>query len=280
MSVRATFRRSAREWLIALASFALLVAPFGCEFQSQLLEDLLAGAGGSNLTTESAGLFINPDTTDPLMIAGRNAGGDAFFVYGSRKASGEVEEIESILVVTADGQQSFITFELGRPVYLEGPDGSNIRIRYDEVSSTRLAATIEVTDPAGTSDTVTAEIDLQKTAAQVAETVQQLTGRTLEVTAVPDVGTTKWQQRAVSTWLIVAAVVPLVLLNHLMIVILGQITRPIIEAINASLQAAAFVALLPLFAFTGLLGDVIVRIQSVPLLRIFVHLPNPPGGGR
>jgi hypothetical protein len=278
--MRQTFRQVAREWLVACTAYALLVAPFGCQFQLDLLGDQLGNSdngGGDDLTTHSAGLFLNQDTTDPLIVAGRNDAGDAFFVYGIRRSNGAVGEVDSILLKTAAGERSLIAFELGRPVYLEGPDGSYVKISYPEVSVERLTATAEVFDAQNdTTQTANVDVDLQKTAQEVAQTVEQLTGRTLAVPLVPPLGTAKWQQRTLGPVLMALAVIPMVLLAEAMTVIVGQIMAELITTVTAAVQAAVIVACSPLFLFASLMSEVTVRVESVPLLDIFIELPPPP----
>jgi len=280
--MRHPLRQLAREWLVALSSYAILVAPFGCQLQADLAGDPTGNSGGnsgggSSLNTKSAGLFLNEDTSDPLIVAGRNAAGDAFFVYGTRQDDGAVGEVTSILLKTVAGEESLIAFVLGRPVLLKGPDGSYLKITYDEVSPDRLAATAEIYDASnGTTETTSAEVDLHKTAEQVAQVVEQLTGQTLAVPTVPPAGTAKWQARALGPLLSALVVIPMVLLTNLMIVIVGQMMAEIMDAMAEAVQAAVIVACSPLFLFAGLLGEVTVEVDSVPLVDIFIDLPPPP----
>ena len=98
MSIRSSWRTIGREWFCALTCYSLLIAPFGCELLGGGLDGGLPDGSSGAL---NAGLFINEDTEDPLLIAGQNANGDAFFVFGTRDENGGLEEIESILVRTA-----------------------------------------------------------------------------------------------------------------------------------------------------------------------------------
>ena len=172
MSTRSSWRAIAREWFWALTCYSLLIAPFGCELRTG--GSLQDGIGAAL----DYGLFINEDTDDPLLIAARNSNGDAFFVFGTRDANGNLEEIESISVLTAEGEESFITFELGRPVHIQGPDGSYAHITYTEVSAERLTAGVELYNAATTEkETFQIDIDLEQTAAQIAELVRAATGQ-------------------------------------------------------------------------------------------------------
>ena len=272
MSLRHTLRQVGREWLVALAAYALLVAPFGCQFQAALLGDNTDG-----LNTQSAGLFLNTDTSDPLIVAGRNVAGDAFFVYGTRQSNGAVGDVDSILLEMATGEHALIAFELGRPVYLQGPDGSFVRITYEEVSAERLAATAEVYDAqSGTTQTVSADVDLQETAQQVAMAVRQITGQSLQVPTVSLVETAKSQNRALNPLLQILVVLPMVLLTQALIVSMGQVMNVVFQAVTVAFQVAVVAAFWPLFTFAALLGEVSVRVETVPLLDIFIELPAPP----
>jgi len=275
MSDRRLVRQLAREWLVTLLALALVIAPFGCQIQS-IIDGGSDNTDGDSLDTHTAGMFLNEDTSDPLMVAGRNAAGDAFYVYGTRAAGGAVGEVESILIRTAAGQQALMVFELGRPVYLEGPDGSYARITYNEVSLQRLQATVVVYDAVTqTTETAEAEVDLQKTATEVAALVESVTGRTLELPTAP-ADTAKLSQRALGPLLQVLLVVPMLALSHLMIVIMGQLMTAVFAAVTVAFQAAVVAAFWPLFMFAALLGEVTIRVESVPLLDIFIELPPPP----
>jgi hypothetical protein len=275
MSDRRLVRQLAREWLVTLLALALVIAPFGCQIQS-IIDGGSDNTDGDSLDTHTAGMFLNEDTSDPLMVAGRNAAGDAFYVYGTRAVGGAVGEVESILIRTAAGQQALMVFELGRPVYLEGPDGSYARITYNEVSLERLQATVVVYDAVTqTIETAEAEVDLQKTATEVAALVESVTGRTLELPTAP-ADTAKLSQRALGPLLQVLLVVPMLALSQLMIVIMGQMMTAVFAAVTVAFQAAVVAAFWPLFMFAALLGEVTVRVESVPLLDIFIELPPPP----
>jgi hypothetical protein len=269
-------RQLRREWLVALASYALVVAPFGCQFQA----DLLSSTGTSTTTpldTASAGLFLNQDTTSPLIVAGRNTPGDAFFVYGTHNAGGGVGEITSILIKTTSGQQSYILFESGRPTHLQAVDGSYVHVTYDGISTSRLAVTAKVHDATtGATETHSVDVNLQATAAQVAQTIQDLTGQPLAVPIAPAVDSGKLQHRSLGPLLSALVMIPMLLVTELMIVIMGQVMVAVFAAVTAVMQVAVMAAFAPLFLFAGLMNDVTVRIDMVPLANIFIDLPAPP----
>lgn len=278
MRLRRWNNTPAGEWLVALCCYALLVAPFGCEFQSSLLDDGSDDLDG--LTTSSPGLFIGDDD-GPLLMAGRGDSGDAFFVFGTRDALGNPQEIESILIEQTDGGRSFITFESGRPVHAEGPDGSFVNIVYTEIGQTRLSATVEVYD-AGSDSTEQHDItiDLEQTAAQISALIAQTTGRDLEVVELPEDDAAKSVQRSarirIFSPLFVAFVVPLWALVTVTTVIIGQVVVAIFELVAVAVQTALLIILSPLILISELLNDVVIRVHFVGFGRVFDRLPHAP----
>lgn len=284
MQTPLTARRIAREWLIALTSYALLVAPFGCQFQ-----DILDGSTDGDLTTSSTGLFLSNDTSKPLLVAGRAETGDAIFVFGKWATNGGIERVESVLVEAANGQRSFIVFdEEGRPTYLEGPDGSYVHITYTETTEDMFDATVRVHD--ATSDhteTVDVQIDLQElrddllaAAEQGAAIIQQYLDETLVVPDATSIGTAKAQQRALSTLLVAVVAIPLTIVVQFAIIVMGEIMRGVFEAVAetvaASVEAAMAAALTPLYAFSSVLSSTMYEVRITPLLDVFVDIPAPP----
>jgi hypothetical protein len=262
-----------REWLVVACAYALVVAPFGCQFQLQ-------NPGGSTddttPTTTTAGTFVNSNLAEDVLVAGRNATGDAYFVYGQRDALGK-PDVSAIVVQPKTGIESFILFKQGRPVYAQGPDGSYLHIRYTEVTATRLSATVTVHDANTGQETAgTATIDLEAAAKQIAEQVKSVTGRTLTVPDEPDLATTKANDRALSSIIVSLSIIPLVLFTQSLVVMMGQIMTEVFAAVEAAVQAVVLAACTPLFLFTSLLGETTIRIEAVPLFTVFVEIPDLP----
>jgi len=282
MTWRRVLRGAAYEWLCALLCFSLLVAPFGCQLQARLFEDLADALGGGS----DAGLFINSDHTSPLLAGGRNAAGDAFFVFGTRTPDGGIDEIESILVRESDGKESFVAFESGRPVHVQAPDGSYAHATYTDVSPERLAATVELFNAAdGSRSTYDVEIDLQQAAEEVAAALRAATGRDVPVTEVDSAGKASHpadkpgaaQVRiTVLSPLFTGFVAPLLISVGLMTIMLGQIVIATYAAVAVALQAVVLAIFAPFFLIAELLSDAIVRIELTPLTLIFASLPPPP----
>jgi len=288
VSNRGVLCQHVREWLVALLSYSLLVAPFGCQFQALL--DNIGGSVLGGADTSATGLFFNDDPNSSVLVAARTAAGDAFFVYGTRSASGGLEDtrVESILVQTADGRHAFMTFEQGRPVHLEGPDGSYIHITYDEVSADRLDATIIAYD-ASSGQQMTGHVsvdvqqvrkNLQQFAQQGAEQLSALLGQTVQVPAATTLTTAKTQERAVSPILAALVVLPLTVLVQFCFYIVGETLTALRDALAASLQASfeatVRAACFPLIVFSSALQETSWQVRIVPLFRVFVQIPDPP----
>jgi hypothetical protein len=296
-----TLRRFGREWLIAFLSYALLVAPFGCQFQSAVLDGSGTGTDTSaNLGPTSVGLFVNDDLTSPVVAAARNAAGDAFFVYGTRTFDGGLGEVSEILVETAAGQQSFIKFDKGRPVRLQGPDGSNLQIAYTQITPIHLIAQAAAFDPNGTQlASQTADIDLTQTAQQVAQMVQSVTGQTVPVPSSSNVhadpnataklwtgetgnsgaggtGTAKTLDRGQRLLMALTVALALVAFSQLLILTSGQTVNHLFSGLGELARAAVLVIFSPVILFAEILSAVSQHVFATPLIRIFVQLPPAP----
>lgn len=266
-----------REVLTIGVVTALALGPAGCQLGA------LPPGGGGPLPGDLKklnGLMINDSPADGLLMAARNAAGDAFFVYGTRTASGRLDEVEQILVRTADGAESFIAFESGRPVHAEGPAGDYLHIMYDEVSTERLAGELEIFSAAdGTVETFPFDVDLQQAAEQIAERIEQLTGQEVALTTVEDgqLKTGPMQTRiTVFSPLFAAVVLPFVLLIEVVTVIVGQVLELISAVATVAVYSVLLVALAPFFAISELLSGSVINIRVVPLFDAFTAIP-PPG---
>jgi hypothetical protein len=271
MNSRELSRRNRREWLVALCVYALVVAPGGCPTAPSN-----NNGDGTTTDTAKAGLFVNSDLTSPVLAGGRNAAGDAFFIYGRRDAQGRLD-ISSIEVQPKIGNKSFIIFKSGRPVYAQGPDGSYVKIAYTTVTATSLAGTVEVHDAvSGRTESHAASVDLTKVAQDVANQVQQVTGHTLVVPQEPNVATAKAQSRQVGILVTTLTVIPLVLFSEALVLAMGQIMTEMFQAVADTMQAVVIAACTPVFLFASIFSDVTVHIESLPLLHVFINLPAEP----
>ena len=268
--LRDTRRRLAREWLVALSAYALLVAPFGCQLHSDLAD------GNTELDYDSVGLFINSDTTSNLILAGRGADGNEFFVYGTRLADGTLDEISSFLVRTAAGETSSIIFDDGWPVYAEGPDGSYVAVTYEQLTSTRLVGTATIYDAArDVTETYDIDLNLQLSSTAVAEAIEAATGQKL---SVPSTGKllNSAQIISIDDAIYAVFVTPVIFMAHLSIVVMGQVMTAVYSSLSAVMQVAILGALTPVFLIASILDEVLLRVEYTPLIEIFIELPSAP----
>lgn len=271
MRMRRFVRSIPGQWFCALCCYALLIAPFGCQFQSMLLED---PDGGQVLSTSTTGLFVNADTRDPLLVAGRAASRDEFFVYGARTADGGVAAVSSVILRQADGTRSSIEFASGRPVRLNGPDGSFATVDYTEINERRIAATVSMFDAAGgLVETLDVVIDLERAAEEVAALVQSITGARLEAVDAPASLTEKADSRAASVQF-AFVLLPVIGVVAAGVVILGQALLAIWDAIAQTIHNIALVIFSPLILLTNLLNDTIVNVRFVTLRELFDRFPR------
>ncbi len=274
-------RTTVWEWLVAMCCCALLIAPFGCQFQDLLndLDGLIPDGQTGDLNTRSVGFFINSDAASPLLVAGRAPGGGEFFIFGTRDAQGNLAQVTAIDVVSADGASSFLLFENGWPVVAQGPDGSYVRITYAEQTETRVAATVEVRDAGrNRTDTFPVEIDLQRTAEQVARLIENATGQTVDVPKETDAtGLLKSDQRSISvargSLLFLAFVVPVIAVVQFSVVSLGQF---LLQALDQSFRNIVTNLFEPLIVIADLVSGSLGRVEFTPLFEVFIEVPVPP----
>lgn len=272
-------RGIAREWLVALCAYALLVAPVGCEFSSSLLNDVTGG--DEPLSTASTGLFISDDAADGLLLAGRGDSGDAFFVFGARDASGRLAEVDAISVRAADGGESFITFESGRPVHAQAADGSYAHVTYTEISSTRLTGVVDLFDASsGAAESHVVQVDLEQAAQTIADQVEALTGLELPVTKAPAESRSKADGRSVRITifspLFALMVVPFIAVMALTTLILGQVLLALVSVVVVLVEATVVAIFAPLFVAARVLSRVVARTFRTSLHVVFDVLPVLP----
>lgn len=269
--------RVGREWFVALTAFSLLIAPFGCELRSG--SDDGGGVIDVGGQASNKGLFINEDFASPLLMAARDDADNQLFVFGTRNADGDPEEIESVSIESDEGA-SFVSFESGRPVHAAGPDGSYVHVDYVEVSSERLTADVELFD-ASTNEqqTFNVDIDLRQTAQQIVQAIRDVTGFEVKAPEAPGTGkllTADSVRVTIFSPLYVAFVLPFVALITFMTVVLGQILNAIFTAVAILVQTALLVALSPLFILGELLDDVVLNVRLITISDLFSLIPDPP----
>ncbi len=284
MSLRRTFAACAHEALVVALSTAIAIAPFGCQLQGLpfLGNDPNDSAGGEKPTT---GLFVNPDVNDPLLIAARNAAGDEFFVYGKRGSNGGIDpaKIESILVKLANGKQSVLAFQNGRPVYFEAPDGTNVKITYTEIETNLFNVSVEVfLATTGETSTYTGQIDLRQIATNLeaaarnaAAAIKQATGVDIAVPNMDDFPTEKTHDRSLGVALSLLFTIPMVALCYGTIVIFSELVALSVAAAIDSATQAVEIAVEPLFDFASIFQETAFQVEIIPLFDLFI-VPAPP----
>jgi len=181
----------AGQWVTGLTTVAFIIATTevltmtGCSGTSIDL----SGGGSSDGIEDQFGVIVNTDPTKDLIGGVRMRDGQSVYAFGRFNPDGSVADVTSAVFQNADGQIAKLFLESGRPVRGVGFDGTTIEIAYTEVSTERLKGTATYL-PAGESPaTVDFDIDLQKTGADVAALVKDLTGlqiSTDEPPAEPD----------------------------------------------------------------------------------------------
>jgi hypothetical protein len=269
-----------REWLVTVLAYSLALAPVGCTLQGLPggtldLGSLLGGSGGQ-VGTSSAGFFVNDDTSNKLVAAARSSSANEFFVYGDRDANGNIIQIESILVQQSDGSEGYIAFEEGRPVHMQGTDGSYVHVTYNATTPTLFDATVELyAAGSGQSESFTILIDLNQTLEQVAQAFQDLTGQRLPVeNLTPDATNAKDATRSQLATILIAGVVGLLI--GLSSQVLGQVMQGIFDSVTLVAQAALVSFFGPLIWISEIMSNTANQVKSEPVDAAFDSTPTPP----
>lgn len=274
-------RRIAREWFRGLVCLSVIIAPMaGCPQNGGSV-----GGGNSNGDdTPSSGLFVNENNADKLMVAAKGADGSSFFVFGQRGSAGGLQEVESILVKTTDNKDAFVTFESGRPVHAEGPDGSYAHITYSNVTPTSLDASVDLKNATdGSVTNYQTSIDLRESLNDLADQLHDRTGISFTPVQVLDNGTIETGKamhrsgvRVTIIPIFAILIVPLVAVIYAMVEILAQVVYALFAIVAAAIQLVLVAIFSPIFLIADLLGDTVVRIRFSPLISIFSVLPDAP----
>lgn len=272
--MRSTLRRVAREWLIGLTCFSLVIAPMGCTVTIPPLEE------PSDDALPTQGMILN-ESSGEVLLAGKSPSGGAYFVYGSRDGSGGIAEVDAILAQDADGKESYIVFESGRPTYVRGPDGSYANVTYTSLSMDRLAVSAEVYD-AGANQKTVYEMDVNplESLEEVAQLVADTTGQPIETPQVSDASaktSTYATKITIFSPLFTLLVAPFLVLWGFTTILLGQILAAIYAVVIFATKALLLTIFAPLYLIAALLDDTIINISLAPLTAVFAVLPPKPG---
>ncbi len=170
----------AGRWVTGLTLVAFVAATTGCG--GITLPVIGDGGGGS---TNDYGVIVNTDISQDLIGGVRMKSGEAVYAFGRFNADGTVAEVTSAVYQDAEGRVATLYLESGRPTRAVGFDGATVEISYTDVSAQRLAGTATYTPAGGAPASVDFDIDLQRTAAEVAAQVESLTGLQISTEAPP-----------------------------------------------------------------------------------------------
>jgi hypothetical protein len=121
--------------------------------------------------------------------------------------------------------------------------------------------------------------DLLAAAVAGGQTIANLSGESVYVPEEPETESdaAKTQNRALSSVLMAVTIVPLVALTQYTLAVMGQVMQRVFLSMAAIMEAALTAAFSPLLLFSALLTTTMtVRIESIPLVEIFVELPEAP----
>lgn len=277
MHSRASRTQLAREWFCGLTCLSIILAPMaGCPRNASSDDD-------GDDSKSAPGLYINKDNSADAIVGARAADGGVFFVFGARGSNGGLARVDSMAVTTPDGEDAFVSFESGRPVHAQGPDGSYLHITYSNVTPTALDADIALFDASTkTTTSYQASIDLEQTITEIAALVQQRTGLDITPVSVIDsttVQTGKTDSRSLSIVmlpLIAIVVIPLAAAIFGMSSILGQVLNAVFSVVAAAIQVVLLVILSPIFLIAEIFSGAVVSVRFLTLDEIFDFVPYPP----
>jgi hypothetical protein len=136
------------------------------------------------------GLLFNSDTGSDVLGGIRLQDGSAVYVYATRLANGNLEEITGVILRDPDGQEAGIIFQDGRPTRAYSFDGSTLEVLYEEVSTSRLKGRADLYFAEAVegeqNQTMEFDVDLEEAAAELARRVEELTGLQISNEAPPD----------------------------------------------------------------------------------------------
>lgn len=158
--------------LTAPLAAVMILGSVGC---NGLIANLPPGAA-----INTFGLFLNTDTSSDVIGALRLANGQSVFVFGSFQPDGRVREITGAVLRDDQGQEAEVTFENGLLKSASSFDGSTLNLTYDEVSIQRLRGRADLflaqVPAPDQNQTINFDVDVQQAAADLAQSVMDLTG--------------------------------------------------------------------------------------------------------
>lgn len=167
---------TAGQFITGLTTVAFFIV--GCESVNFTLPPFSSDDAG-----DGYGVIVNTDPSKDLIGGVRLKTGEASYLFGKLHSNGTVAEVDASVFRNAAGQQATLFFESGRPSRAVGFDGATLDITYEQADLQRLKGQAVYTPAGGNPLAIYFDIDLEKTAEQVADTVERLTG--IEITREP-----------------------------------------------------------------------------------------------
>ena len=220
------------------------------------------------------GVIVNTDITKSTLGGVRLKTGESAYLYGAFNDDGTVGEVNSTLFQDANGQQLKLFFESGRPVLAVGADGSRLEVAYTEVTATRLAGQAVFTPADGSAPAAFPfDVDLQQTAADLAATVQQLTGLQISSDPPPDGSAGPTSKPAVREHSVKVVVVPVFIsiTGFLVVQVVAGIMSSVARTATAVGQAVTLAVLTPLIV----MGNIMRSATGQPLITVDLSGPTP-----
>ncbi len=205
------------------------------------------------------GTIVNTDTSKDLIGGVRLRSEEAAYAFGRFDSNGEVAEITSVVFRDGSGQTATLHLESGRPSRAIGFDGSRLQIIYHEVTTQRLRGQVIFTPAGGSAQTYDFDVDLQQTAQQVADLIEETLGIEITNQPPPDDTTTARstgapadprEKTAVEGVVVLAVPVILVVTGFTINLVLGQILKAMVDLADAIVKSFIVAALTP-FVFMG-----------------------------
>jgi hypothetical protein len=251
---------------------ALVVAPFGC--QTVTLD------GGDLSSLSKFGFAINKDVASELLMTLEGDDGTTIFVFGRRSTAGGIASVGAITAKSPGGEESFITFESGRPAHVQASDGSYAHITYAELSPERLAADVDLYSAGdGSTQSIPVEIDLTQALEDLAAVFEETTGQELAVVDAEAVeaGAKSVGGAAQSVLLVPVIVVPFTTLVSFTSLILSQVFVFVFKVVVGAMASIMVALMYPFLVLAELTHTALfLPVVFVDMLIYFDELPSVP----